>query len=401
MEAPARPASLPALGGREGQYCRGKHLKQEQVSQSNITRVLAIGFALVILFLSVGGSVAFRSVISIRDDFASLVREQNLNRRLTEELLKLRGDPRAIAEELRRLEADFPPRPEDRAQWDRLLRAESPEAIRGEISNLLAAGFARISLTESVIGYKVGAFTGQSAALLFASVGLALVCSIFTIHATRRIFRNMAWQESELSRVSWQMLADQESIAQRFSHELHDELGQTLAAIRANLTATIGDSRLSDTTALTDDAIRSVRQLSQLLRPTILDDFGLEAGLHWLCEGFMQRTGIDVLYRSETCTSIGDQSETHLFRIAQEALTNVARHSGATQVTVQLKVVADRIRLSIADNGCGIPAGEPRPGFGMTGMRARARVAGGEFRTLHTPGGGLTIEVLIPRASPS
>jgi signal transduction histidine kinase len=220
---------------------------------------------------------------------------------------------------------------------------------------------------------------------------------VFTVRATHQLFRKMAWQENELTRVSWQMLADQESIARRFSHELHDELGQTLAALRANLTGAAAGSRTSDSISLTDDAILKVRQLSQLLRPTILDDFGLDAGLNWLCEGFMQRTGIEVDYSSTHHARLADETETHLFRIAQEALTNVARHSSATRVTVALSAGEGQIRLLIADNGHGMRSSENDvPGFGMTGMRARARAAGGTFRADSPHGGGLAIDVRIP-----
>src|SRR5919107_5509618 len=95
------------------------------------------------------------------------------------------------------------------------------------------------------------------------------------------------------------MLEGQEATARRFSHELHDELGQSLTALKTNLTALDGRGELSrerveDSVRLVDEAIGNVRQLSQLLRPTILDDFGLEAGLRWLSEGFPNRTGIGV-----------------------------------------------------------------------------------------------------------
>jgi len=216
----------------------------------------------------------------------------------------------------------------------------------------------------------------------------------------------MAWQESELTRVSWQMLADQESIARRFSHELHDELGQTLAALKSNLAAvrTPPDQkdRMADSVQLVDDSIRNVRQLSQLLRPMILDDFGLDAGLNWLCEGFMQRTGIEVDYLSDLHTRLPDGTETHLFRIAQEGLTNVARHSAATKVTVRLNADQRSIRLAIVDNGKGL-RGEPAagPSLGMTGMRARARAVGGSFQAFNAEGGGLKLEAVVPRPQPS
>ena len=154
---------------------------------------------------------------------------------------------------------------------------------------------------------------------------------------------------------------------------------------------------LEDSIRLTDDAIRSVRQRSQLLRPTILDDFGLDAGLSWLCEGFMQRTGIEVDYRSSHQSRLPDDTETQLFRSAQEALTNVARHSGATKVTVELGTKNGRIRLRVTDNGKGLGSAEQGVRtFGMMGMRTRARVAGGVFRVTSPESGGLTVDVRIP-----
>jgi signal transduction histidine kinase len=100
------------------------------------------------------------------------------------------------------------------------------------------------------------------------------------------LVRGMEWQTAELGRVSFHMLEDQEAAARRFSHELHDELGQSLTAVKANLAAIEGNSaRVADCIHLVDEAIGNVREMSQLLRPTILDDFGLAAGLRWLCEG--------------------------------------------------------------------------------------------------------------------
>ena len=113
----------------------------------------------------------------------------------------------------------------------------------------------------------------------------------------------------------------------------------------------------------------------------------------------MQRTGIEVDYRSTHHSRLADDTETQLFRIAQEALTNVARHSGATKVSVHLSTADNEIRLLVADNGHGMRGAEPAVGgFGMTGMRARARAAGGVFRVNSTENGGLAIEVRVPFA---
>jgi len=192
----------------------------------------------------------------------------------------------------------------------------------------------------------------------------------------------------------------QEATAQRFSHELHDELGQSLTAVKTNLAALSAkgsSERLEDCARLVDEAIGNVRQMSQLLRPTILDDFGLAAGLRWQVEGFAARTGIDERFESNYDGRLPGETETHLFRIAQEALTNVARHSGAQRVTVKLTAEGQQLRLSVEDDGRGL-TGAPAEGrgMGMIGMRARARIAGGELTERSRPGQGVLIEVRLP-----
>jgi len=140
-----------------------------------------------------------------------------------------------------------------------------------------------------------------------------------------------------------------------------------------------------------------VCELSQLLRPTILDDFGLDASIRSVADRFNQRTGIEVDFRSEFQGRLAEETETHLFRIVQEALTNVARHSGATRVRIHLRPEGDRLCLSFADNGRGIqPSDGVANGFGMTGMRARARSADGGMSVRSKPGEGLRIEVWVP-----
>jgi signal transduction histidine kinase len=150
-----------------------------------------------------------------------------------------------------------------------------------------------------------------------------------------------------------------------------------------------------------DQSIANVRELSQLLRPAILDDFGLEAGLQSLAEKFAERTRLKVDFQATNIVRYADETETHLFRIAQEALTNIARHARASQVIIRLTADAHAIKLLIEDNGQGLPPGEetdPRPGpsLGMVGMRARARQCGGEFTAEPADPNGLRIIVSVP-----
>jgi two-component system sensor histidine kinase UhpB len=228
-------------------------------------------------------------------------------------------------------------------------------------------------------------------------VALALLLTVATVRIVSQLIRQMEWQTAEMGRVSWQILEDQEATARRFSHELHDELGQALTAVKTNLAAlNASEPRVADCLKLVDEAIGNVRQMSQLLRPTILDDFGLEAGLRWLAEGFSTRTGIEVTVDSHYSGRLADETETHLFRIAQEALTNVARHSGAKHVRVKLESTAAEICLSIADDGRGLGQATDGRGLGLIGMRARARSAGGDATARSRPGEGVVIEVRVP-----
>ncbi|MBM3797984.1 MAG: hypothetical protein FJW31_28975 [Acidobacteria bacterium] len=139
--------------------------------------------------------------------------------------------------------------------------------------------------------------------------------------------------------------------------------------------------------------------MSQLLRPRILDEFGLDAGLRELARGFSQRTGITVDYHSRVRERMAPLVETHLFRICQEALTNVSRHSSAAKVDVSLTRRQSRLELTVADDGGGLASESgSRHGMGIAGMRERAEVIGGGLTVLSRPGAGVTILVQVPEA---
>jgi len=281
---------------------------------------------------------------------------------------------------------------------------ERHEAVTKSVAMLVSRSYERAVETSQNVDRQSEHLTQESRLLLGGCVVVALACAIVTVRMAAHVFRQMEFQAGELSRVSFRMLETQESTARRFAHELHDELGGALTAIRTNLTALAmrpDPTRIEDCLKLVDESISNVRELSQLLRPTILDDFGLDAGINWLVARFRERTGIEVEYTSEFEERLPDETETHLFRIVQEALTNIARHSAATRVTIRLHAEGDLIKLTIRDNGKGLgPKGvQSRPGsMGLSGMRARARSAGGELAIHSEPGAGVTIEVSAPRA---
>ena len=389
----------------------------EEITHKRILAVLAGGFALVIVLLVAAAFMGVQSLVSIKENAADLVRDQMITSRLIDETQRELGALSAVFHRLAR-DPDSVNRDEIVAQLDqinqhiatiiasvkessdaqlwqslstaasqfseeacRLLAIEDAptlssrelverhERVMSAVSKLMGSNYRKAIAAQNEIDRRSERFMRESFALLGASLLLALVCAVLTVMFTTSLFRRMEWQTGELSRVSWRMLENQETTARRFSHELHDELGQSLTAVKANLLAlgaspAVDKARLDDCLHLVDESIHNVRELSQLLRPTILDDFGLDAGLRWLSEGFKQRTGIEVAYESAFHGRLADETETHLFRIAQEALTNVARHSGATRVTITLKSENSSIYLSIADNGRGLRnsgTGTPSP----------------------------------------
>lgn len=230
---------------------------------------------------------------------------------------------------------------------------------------------------------------------------LAASTAGLTVWIIQRTFARLEWQAAELAHVSWHLIDGHEKMARRFAHEMHDELGQSLSGLRRMLNRIpdtgLGTTRL-ECVGIVDEVIESVRKLSQVLRPVILDDFGLDAGLRWLCERFSQRTQVAVEYNSNFSARLSEAEETHLFRIAQEALTNIARHSEATKGWVDLRVEGNEVELEIVDNGRGLPSsgGEHRASLGMVGMRARARQLGGELIVENRKEGGLRLRAEVP-----
>jgi signal transduction histidine kinase len=427
-------------------------MSPRQITHRNILWVLIAGFSMVILLLLAAALVSVGNINSIQQNAASLVREQAVTNRLIDELHSqqtslsevfsvLARDPdsvdydgimdqlNAADRDIDRISAEGAQTP-DHELWKRLkqtstdfstearrlLAVENPETFRSldlfrdhgafisVVARLIEAEYRKVSAAQAQIDQRSRRLLYTSWAFDSASVLLALTFAIITVRMTVQRTRRMEWQTAELGRVSWHMLENQEATARRFSHELHDELGQSLTAVKTNLNALesggqVNHVRLDDCLRLVDEAIGNVRQMSQLLRPTILDDFGLEAGVRWLAEGFGTRTGIEIDVQSDLEGRLPDETETHLFRIAQEALTNVARHAEAKHVQIKLESRGPEVFLSVKDDGRGLSGQPVRPGaLGMSGMRARARSAGGDFDVRSRPREGVAIEVRVPAA---
>jgi len=204
----------------------------------------------------------------------------------------------------------------------------------------------------------------------------------------------LAVRESErsLRTLTGRLLQLQDEERRRFSRELHDSLGQYLAAVKMNLdmfsNSQPSDRLLAEAMHLLDQSIAETRTISHLLHPPLLDEAGFSSAAKWYLDGFAQRSGIEVKWDfPDDVGRLPKSIELGLFRVLQESLTNIHRHSGSKRAEVALKLFPDRVILEVRDHGTGIPQGLLRnfrdegtnSGVGLAGMRERLRELGGRL----------------------
>ncbi len=252
---------------------------------------------------------------------------------------------------------------------------------------------------------------------------VALGTGLYTLQANRKTFQRLhdlaeqlQAQSEQLRTLSWKLIEVQEQTLRHVARDLHDHFGQILTAIgvmlgRAGQKALDKDSVfVQDVQAvkkIVEDTLQSVRDESQMFRPAILDDFGLQQTLEWFGEQFSRQTGVHVHF----CGGLSEKPMSpevavHVYRIVQEALSNVARHSGAREAWVRLEEKTEQLNLEVQDNGCGFEvesdvkraAGQ---GIGLMGMRERAEHLNGSLSVHSAPRKGTTIRVRVPLPRPA
>jgi PAS domain S-box-containing protein len=222
------------------------------------------------------------------------------------------------------------------------------------------------------------------------------------------LYRQMLASRDELRILADQSLLAREEESRRIARALHDEVGQMTTSIHLGL-AEIGAElpgadrrRLETVHGLLDALEERLRRLSHELRPTILDDLGLRPALEFLTEGFEARTGISSSVEGSTKGRLEPPVETAVYRIVQEALTNIARHAAATHASIRLSRQPKALRCSIRDDGVGMPIDlvtdgpSGRRGLGLLGIRERLDALGGKFELRSRPGGGTELFVKVP-----
>ena len=229
-------------------------------------------------------------------------------------------------------------------------------------------------------------------------------------HQSRLLEESRSMQE-QLRQLSRQILQAQEEERKRISRELHDVIAQTLTGINirlATLKKTAGlnpkdfDRNITRTQQLVEKSVNLVHQFARELRPAVLDDLGLIPALHTFLKNFTAQTGVHThLTAFAGVEQLDTARRTVLYRVAQEALTNVARHAKASHVAVNIQKLPDRICMKINDDGKSFQAervlnAKGRKRLGLLGMRERLEMVGGYFDIESAPGKGTTIEVQIP-----
>jgi PAS domain S-box-containing protein len=215
------------------------------------------------------------------------------------------------------------------------------------------------------------------------------------------------------SEVSTQMQAARENEQKRIARELHDDLGQQLTALKMSVALLEGRLRSDDAPAARigethelksqiDAMAASLRRIASDLRPPMLDDLGLSPALEWLAEDFTRRYGVHATAQvSPNADDINEFAATTIFRIVQEALTNVARHAQARNVAIDVMRTEGGCTVSIVDDGIGVPSDAlPKPSsFGLLGMRERVRQLEGSIAFQSAQGAGFRIAIVLPERS--
>jgi signal transduction histidine kinase len=220
----------------------------------------------------------------------------------------------------------------------------------------------------------------------------------------QRLLQRLESNEREFRRLGRSVWRVQEDERRRVARELHDGIGQNLTALKHRLVQ-LGDglapqqrAQLDAAIALCGEALEDTRHLSRLLRPPILDDLGLEPALRALARSLGESASLDVTVEIENLPLLDDDLQTLLFRVAQEALNNAAKHAQAHTVLLRLVARGGLLQLQVADDGhgCDPEVALLAGGSGLSGMRERLRLYEGSLELHSTPGTGTRLRAVVP-----
>ncbi|HEX6803344.1 MAG TPA: sensor histidine kinase [Terriglobales bacterium] len=248
----------------------------------------------------------------------------------------------------------------------------------------------------------------QAYVFLVGTLVAIMLTSLYLIRSNRLLFNRLEALSAQRSELAQTLITTQESTLRYISRELHDEFGQILTAMGAML----GRARnvapensqlrkdLLEVREIAQSTLDKVRSLSQALHPVMLDEAGLEQTIEWYLPVVERQTGIAISYeKSGTGFPISGDSAVHIYRVLQEALNNVTRHSGAKKAWVRLRFGDNGLELEVEDRGAGFPAEPRRQGLGMVAMRERAELLGGSISFESPASGGTMVRLSVPKES--
>jgi signal transduction histidine kinase len=272
----------------------------------------------------------------------------------------------------------------------------------------LAVGDAQLNQTYNRLRLRLGIMLGFT-------IAVGLLLAVFTARRMLRLedeitarYEEGVRARQELQELSARLVSAQEEERRAISRELHDEVGQSLSALlmeAGNAAARVPpDSaevrrHVDSIKKLAEASVNVIRNMTLLLRPSMLDDFGLVPALEWQAREISKRTGLRVhVTAGESAGELSDALKTCIYRVVQEALHNCARHSHARSVKVVVEQKPSMIVLTVEDDGRGFDSGRVR-GLGLVGMEERVHHLGGVFKIRSEPGGGTKVAVELPLAS--
>jgi signal transduction histidine kinase len=235
---------------------------------------------------------------------------------------------------------------------------------------------------------------------LIAMLVVIVLTSLYLVQYNRRLFDQVADLSERRSELARQLISMQESTFRSISRELHDDFGQILTAIGAMLQR--ADRRTGDlleVREIVQATLDKVRDLSHALHPVVLDEVGLESAFDVYLPGFEKQTGIRTRYeKSGQSRELNRELSIHLYRVMQEALNNVARHSTSKDAAVRIRYLPMAVILEVEDSGIGFGASDKR-GLGLISMRERAELMNGAIEYLSAEEGGALVRVTVPLAA--
>jgi signal transduction histidine kinase len=242
--------------------------------------------------------------------------------------------------------------------------------------------------------------------LLIATLLTIVLTSSYLVISSRKIFSQLAALSEQRSELAQKLIGTQESVLRHVSRELHDEFGQVLTAIGCMVTR-VGkklpkdaelDADLHELSGTAQSALETVRSLSQALHPVILDEAGLESAVDWYLPTVERQTGLRIHYQKSGETfPVASSAGIHVYRVLQESLNNVVRHSGAKEAWVRLRFSNEQLDLEVEDDGRGLEKLIKR-GVGIVAMKERAGLLGGTIEVASAGARGTRVRLIVPKS---